>query len=105
MRMLLYVSAFVVIGLLVGLISRRYRPPAAPLSVWISTLLGVIGSLIAGLLTLTILSYGRRHVHEIGYDSHGLTLPAYWLSLVIAPLGAMLVLALNRLMQARKLRT
>ena len=106
MRMLLYISAFVLIGSVAGLIFRRYRPAAAPPSVWISTLLGVTGSLIAGLLTLTMLSYGG-HVYEIGYDhiysdSGGLTLPAYWLSLVIAPLGALLVLTLNRLRRASK---
>ena len=73
-------------GLLVGLGSRRYRPAAAPPSAWISTLLGVIGSLIAVLLTLAMLGYWRRHVYEIGHDraysnSDDPALPAYSLSL------------------------
>ena len=106
MRMLLYVVAFAGIGLLVGLGSRRYRPAAAPPSAWISTLPGVIDSLVAGLLTLTMLGYWRRHVHEIGHDraysnSDDPALPAYWLSLMIAPLGAVLVLIVTRLIRAR----
>ena len=42
MRMLLYVFAFAVIGLAVGLIFRKVRPYQAPPSLWISTLIGVI---------------------------------------------------------------
>lgn len=110
MRMLLYVIAFAGIGLLVGLGFRRYRSAAAPPSAWISALLAVIGSVIAGLLTLTMLGYWRPRVYEIGYDpaysnSDDPALPAYWLSLMIAPLGAVLVLVVTRLVRARKLGT
>ena len=109
MRMLLYVFAFVGTGLLVGLIFRRYQPAAAPPSVWISTLVGVIGSLITGLVTLMVLGHGRSTLYDYGYDRvpgpEGAALPAYWISLFTAPLGALIALIINRLLRARQLRS
>lgn len=107
MRMLLYVFAFAVIGLAVGLIFRKVRPYEAPPSLWISTLIGVIGSLIGGVVTLIILI--RRHVPPYDYsydhvysDSYA-SFPTYWISFVIAVLGAVLALVLNRLLTAKQL--
>jgi uncharacterized membrane protein YeaQ/YmgE (transglycosylase-associated protein family) len=107
MRMLLYVFAFAVIGLAVGLIFRKVRPYEAPPSIWISTLTGVLGSLIGGVITLMILS--RRPVPPYEYlsdhaysDSYA-SFPTYWISFVIALVGAVLALVLNRLLTAKPL--
>lgn len=105
MRMLLYVFAFAVIGLAVGLIFRKVRSYEVPPSIWISTLVGVIGSLIGGVVTLVILRsrplppYDYSYGYSESYDS----LPTYWISFVIAALGAILALIINRLITANRI--
>ena len=105
MRVLIYVFAFAVIGLAIGLIFRTIRSYEAPPSIWISTLVGVIGSLIGGAVTLMILRtrpvppYEYSYGYSEAYDS----LPTYWISFVIAVLGALLALVLNRLLTAKQL--
>src|SRR5215510_815783 len=97
---------FALIGLIAGLVAEKYVPDKRvshnPITmIW----LGIVGALIGGTLSLMLFRYGRAHVNRTGLEYAGTreigqsSVPADWLSLFIAMLGAALVIACYKLVK------
>lgn len=66
-------------------------------------LLGGVGGFLGGLSSFLWFGYGRAHDYLYGYthvyESPGATLPAFWMSFIFALIGALLLVALYRLIK------
>lgn len=84
--------------MIAGLIAKAIMPGKDPGGAIITTLLGIVGAVIGGFIPRG-LGYGRT------IDSAGeLSEPGFLMSLVLAIIGAMIVLAVYRLIKGRSLR-
>jgi uncharacterized membrane protein YeaQ/YmgE (transglycosylase-associated protein family) len=101
---LIYTLLFVFIGLFAGLVSKRYMPNGEETSYVANCILGIIGSVIGGLWWLTnrwtswnatIVPEGSVYTRVESYH----LVPSYLLSLLAAPMTALLVLAAYRLIR------
>jgi uncharacterized membrane protein YeaQ/YmgE (transglycosylase-associated protein family) len=90
--------AYIILGLLAGLIAKAIMPGKDPGGAIITILLGIVGSIIGGFLGRTFLGYGR------GGDDGGFTEPGFLMSLVLAVIGAIILLAAYRLIKGKSLR-
>lgn len=103
---LIYTLLFALIGLFTGLVSKRYMPNGEDTSYVANIALGIIGSVIGGLSWLAFrwISWNLTRIPEGSVytyaDSHHL-LPGYLISLLAAPMTALLVLAGYRLIRCR----
>ncbi len=86
--------AYIILGLLAGVIAKAIMPGRDPGGLIITTLLGIVGSIIGGFVARTFLGYGSA-------DSPGD--PGFFMSLVLAVVGAIVVLAAYRLIRGRGL--
>ncbi|CAN5819818.1 GlsB/YeaQ/YmgE family stress response membrane protein [soil metagenome] len=95
---MLGILVWIILGLLAGLIAKAIMPGKDPGGALITTLLGIVGSVIGGFIAQG-LGYGRN------VDSTGdLSEPGFLMSLVLAVIGAIIVLAVYRLIKGRSLR-
>ena len=86
--------AYIILGLLAGVIAKAIMPGRDPGGLIITTLLGIVGSIIGGFVGRSLFGYGRG-------DS--VTEPGFLMSLVLAVVGAVIVLAVYRLIRGRSL--
>ena len=91
--------AYIILGLLAGLIAKAIMPGRDPGGAIITILLGIVGSFIGGLVGGMLLGYGG--VDEAGDVSR----PGFFMRLVLAVVGALVVLAVYRLIKGKSLRT
>lgn len=89
------IIAYIILGLLAGLIAKAIMPGKDPGGAIITILLGIVGSVIGGFLGRALLGYGRAG------ESGGVTEPGFLMSLVLAVVGALIVLAVYRLIRGR----
>jgi uncharacterized membrane protein YeaQ/YmgE (transglycosylase-associated protein family) len=90
--------AYIILGLLAGLIAKAIMPGKDPGGAIITILLGIVGSIIGGLLGGMLLGYG-------GIDEAGdVSRPGFLMRLVLAVVGALIVLAVYRLIKGKSLR-
>lgn len=92
------IIAYIILGLIAGLIAKAIMPGRDPGGLIITTLLGIVGSIIGGFIGNMLLGYGR--VDSMGDVSQ----PGFFMSLILAVLGSVIVLALYRLIRGRSLR-
>jgi uncharacterized membrane protein YeaQ/YmgE (transglycosylase-associated protein family) len=90
--------ALIVLGLIAGVIAKALMPGKDPGGFIVTTLLGIAGSLIGGFLGGALLGYGG--VDEAGDVSR----PGFFMRLVLAVLGAVILLAAYRLFKGRSLK-
>ena len=96
---MLGILAWIVLGLIAGLIAKAIMPGKDPGGAIITTLLGIVGAVIGGYVGRALLGYGRAT------DTAGsLSEPGFLMSLVLAVVGAIIVLAVYRLIKGRSLR-
>jgi uncharacterized membrane protein YeaQ/YmgE (transglycosylase-associated protein family) len=101
-RYLWYTLAFIIIGLFTGHISKTDMPGGSSTTYRTHYLLGVVGALAAGLIWLLLLDYGwHGGPVQAGQGPEGTALPGYWIGLIFAPVGALLALAVHRLISRR----
>jgi len=86
----------ILIGLVVGALAKLIMPGKDPGGLIITILLGIAGSLIGGFIGRALFGYGQR-----ASDSGSLTQPGFLMSLVLAVVGAIVLLALYRLIKGR----
>ncbi|HEV2862956.1 MAG TPA: GlsB/YeaQ/YmgE family stress response membrane protein [Pyrinomonadaceae bacterium] len=86
--------AYIILGLLAGVIAKAIMPGRDPGGLIITTLLGIVGSIIGGWVGSMLFGYGRG-------DS--VSEPGFLMSLVLAVVGAVIVLAAYRLIRGRGL--
>ena len=88
---------WIILGLIAGLIAKAIMPGKDPGGFIITALIGMVGSVLGGFIGRALLGYGR--------DSTGdFTEPGFLMSLVLAVVGAIVLLAVYRLITGRSLR-
>ena len=90
------IIGWIILGLIAGLIAKAVMPGRDPGGAIITILLGIAGSLIGGFLGQFLFGYGRA-VNDTG----DLSQPGFLMSLVLAVVGAIVLLALYRLVRSR----
>ena len=90
------IVSWIVFGLIAGLIAKAVMPGRDPGGAIITIVLGIAGSLIGGFIGQALFGYGR------GANSAGdISQPGFLMSLVLAVVGAIILLAVYRLMKGR----
>ena len=90
------IIGWIIFGLIAGVIAKAIMPGKDPGGLIITILLGIAGSLIGGFIGRALFGYGRRVS-----DSGDLSQPGFLMSLVLAVVGAIVLLALYRLIKGR----
>src|SRR5215216_1495131 len=93
------ILGYIILGLIAGLIAKAIMPGRDPGGAIVTILLGIVGSILGGFLGRTFLGYGRA-------DGAGdFSQPGFLMSLVLAVIGAIVVLAVYRLIKGKSMRT
>ena len=90
------IIGWIIFGLIAGVIAKAVMPGKDPGGLIITILLGIAGSLIGGFIGRALFGYGRRVS-----DSGDLSQPGFLMSLGLAVIGAIVLLALYRLIKGR----
>ena len=92
------ILGWIIMGLIAGLLAKAIMPGKDPGGAILTTLLGIIGAVIGGFIGRG-LGYGRA------IDSASqLSEPGFLMSMVLAIIGAIVVLSIYRLATGRSLR-
>lgn len=94
---MLDVIGWIIFGLIAGAIAKAIMPGKDPGGVFITIMLGIAGSLIGGFIGRALFHYGR--VATTGQVSK----PGFLMSLVLAVIGAIILLVGYRLIKGRSL--
>jgi uncharacterized membrane protein YeaQ/YmgE (transglycosylase-associated protein family) len=96
---MLAILGWIIFGLIAGLIAKAIMPGKDPGGVIITMLLGIVGAVIGGYIGRLLFGYG-------GVDSaEGVREPGFLMSLVLAVIGAIVLLGAYRLITRRSLDT
>ena len=94
---MLAILGWIVFGLIAGLIAKAIMPGKDPGGFIITTLLGIVGAVIGGWIGHALFGTGSM----TGADTNS---PGFFISLVLSVVGAIVVLAVYRLLVGRSLR-
>lgn len=89
------ILGWIIFGLIAGVIAKAVMPGRDPGGVIVTILLGIAGSVIGGFVGRALFGYGRA-------DS--VSEPGTIMSLVLAVVGAVILLAVYRLIRGRSMR-
>jgi uncharacterized membrane protein YeaQ/YmgE (transglycosylase-associated protein family) len=92
------IIGWIVFGALAGLIAKALMPGKDPGGCIITILLGIAGAIIGGYLGRALLGYGKAGRGDVS----DLTEPGFLMSLVLAVIGAVILLAIYRLIKGRR---
>ena len=92
------IIGWIILGLIAGLIAKAIMPGKDPGGFIITALLGIVGSIVGGFIGRMLFGYGRATA-DGDYSS-----PGFLMSLVLAVVGAVVLLAAYRLITGRSLR-
>ena len=95
---MLAILGWIIFGLIAGVIAKAIMPGKDPGGAVVTIILGIVGAMIGGFIGRTLFSYGGAT--DAGDVSH----PGFLMSLVLAVVGAIIVLAVYRLIKGRSLR-
>lgn len=93
---MLAVIGWIIFGLIAGLIAKAIMPGRDPGGAIVTILLGIIGAVIGGWIGRAMGVGGRGD--DVGD-------PGFFVSLIFAVIGALIVLAVYRLVTGRSLKT
>ena len=94
---MLGILAWIIMGLIAGLIAKAIMPGKDPGGAIITTIIGIVGAIIGGFIAQG-LGYGRS------VDStEQLSEPGFLMSLFLAVIGAIILLAIYRLIKGKRL--
>jgi uncharacterized membrane protein YeaQ/YmgE (transglycosylase-associated protein family) len=96
---MLDVIAWIIFGLIAGAIAKAILPGSDPGGAIVTILIGIAGALLGGFLGRAILGYGR--IDETG----SITRPGFLMNLVLAVIGAIILLVCYRLIRGRSMTT
>jgi uncharacterized membrane protein YeaQ/YmgE (transglycosylase-associated protein family) len=91
------IIGWIIFGLIAGLIAKAIMPGKDPGGCIITMLLGIAGALIGGFIGRALFGYGQSYG-----DSRDLSQPGFLMSLALAVVGAIILLALYRLIKGRR---
>lgn len=90
---------YIILGLIAGVIAKAIMPGRDPGGMIITILLGIVGSVVGGFIGRALFGYGRAT------DAAGsVSEPGFLMSLVLAVIGALVLLAGYRLIRGRTLK-
>ena len=90
------IIGWIIFGLIAGLIAKAIMPGKDPGGAIITILLGIAGSIMGGFIGQALFGYGRG-----ANDSSDLSRPGFLMSLVLAVVGAIILLGIYRLIKGR----
>ena len=90
------IISWIVFGLIAGLIAKAIMPGRDPGGLIITILLGIVGSVIGGFIGQAVFGYGGTV-----NSASDLSRPGFLMSLVLAVIGAIILLAIYRLIKGR----
>lgn len=90
------IIGWIIFGLIAGLIAKAIMPGKDPGGAIITILLGIAGSIMGGFIGQALFGYGRA-----ANDSSDLSRPGFLMSLVLAVVGAIILLGIYRLIKGR----
>lgn len=93
---MLTIIGWIVFGLIAGIIAKAIMPGRDPGGAIVTILLGIAGAIIGGFIGRSLLGYGR--------DGDGISEPGTIISMLLAVIGAIILLALYRLIRGRSVR-
>ena len=93
---MLAIIGWIVFGLIAGLIAKAIMPGKDPGGAIVTILLGIAGAVIGGFIGRALFGYG----HAAG-DSGDISQPGFLVSLALAVVGAIVLLAVYRLIKGR----
>jgi len=96
---MLAIIGWIVFGLIVGLIAKAIMPGKDPGGTIVTILIGIVGSVIGGFIGRALFSYGRAT------DTGDINQPGFFMSLVLGVVGAIILLAIYRLLTRRSIGT
>ena len=86
------IIGWIIFGLIAGLIAKAIMPGKDPGGAIVTILLGIVGSVLGGFIGQALFGYGRA-----ANDTSDISKPGFLMSLVLAVIGAIILLALYRL--------
>jgi uncharacterized membrane protein YeaQ/YmgE (transglycosylase-associated protein family) len=89
---------WIILGLIAGVIAKAIMPGRDPGGLIITILLGIVGSFIGGFIGRALFGYGR------GDGTGGVSEPGFIMSMVLAVVGALVLLTGYRLIRGRSLK-
>lgn len=93
------IIGWIIFGLIAGMIAKAIMPGRDPGGAIITILIGIVGAIVGGFIGQALFGYGRT-VNDTG----DLSQPGFLMSLVLAVVGAIILLALYRLVKGRTTR-
>jgi len=96
---MLAVIGWIVFGLIAGLIAKAIMPGKDPGGFIVTTLIGIVGAVLGGFIGRALFGYGTAR------DSGDVSQPGFLMSLVLAVVGAIVLLAIYRLIAGRRVNT
>jgi uncharacterized membrane protein YeaQ/YmgE (transglycosylase-associated protein family) len=91
------ILGWIVFGLIAGVIAKAIMPGRDPGGCIVTILIGIAGSVLGGFIAQYVLGYGK----DGRGDASDLTRPGFLMSLVLAVIGAIILLAIYRLIKGR----
>ena len=91
---MLAILGWIVFGLIAGIIAKAIMPGKDPGGAIVTILLGIVGAVIGGFIGRMLLGYGGR-------GDGGVNEPGFIMSLVLAVVGAIILLAGYRMIRGR----
>jgi uncharacterized membrane protein YeaQ/YmgE (transglycosylase-associated protein family) len=93
------ILGWIIFGLIAGLIAKAIMPGKDPGGAIVTILIGIAGAVIGGFIGRGLFGYGRATA-----DSGDITHPGFLMSLVLAVVGAIVLLAVYRLIKGRSVK-
>jgi len=94
---MLAILGWIIFGLIAGVIAKAIMPGKDPGGAIVTILLGIVGAVIGGFIGRNLFGYGGAG------DGADVSQPGFLMSLVLAVVGAIIVLAVYRLIRGRSL--
>ena len=91
------IIGWIIFGLIAGLIAKAIMPGKDPGGALITIVIGIVGSVIGGFVGQALFGYGRA-----ANDAGDISQPGFLMSLVLAVVGAIVLLAGYRLIASRR---
>lgn len=92
------IIGWIILGLIAGVIAKAIMPGRDPGGLIVTILLGIVGSLVGGFIGRALFGYGRAT------DAGSVSEPGFIMGLVLAVVGALVLLAGYRLIRGRTLK-
>ncbi len=93
---MLAILGWIILGLIAGLIAKAIMPGRDPGGTMVTILIGIVGAVIGGFLGRALLGYDGAVAGDGGLNE-----PGFLMSLVLAVVGALILLAIYRMVKGR----